>query len=137
MQSNPWKIGSPQLPAQLRWRHLPAHQKESHLSQFRFRFEPGYRITFIRALVIIVVVGYIAAFLLGLMIFAFLGVVTLTLQKLGWLDATILATHKAKLDGDIFLYVALPLLGLSALLLSFALSAVFRWLSRSSPSQRS
>jgi hypothetical protein len=62
------------------------------------------------------------------MTFAFIGIIVFGLQKLGSLDAAIFTAHKNQIDGDIFIYVALPVLGLLAVLLSFLLSRFFRWL---------
>ena len=96
------------------------------MSLFTFKFEAGHRITFIRALFITAGAIYVSCFLFGLMTFAFIGMTIVGLQKLRLIDVAFLANYKDKLDGDMFLAVGIPLLGLLVVLLSFAVSKFFK-----------
>lgn len=97
--------------------------------EFRFKFEPGHRITFLRAMMIMLGAAYVGCFIAGLMCFSFIAGIGIGLDKLGFLDFRgLVSPYMGYMNSDVILVVGIPGLGLLAFLISFAVGELFAWL---------
>jgi hypothetical protein len=91
------------------------------VSDFRFKFEPGHRITFLRAMVIMLGAAYVGCFIAGLMCISLIALIGIGLDKLGFLDFwAVVSPYAVYMNGDVILAFGISGLGLLAFLILFA-----------------
>jgi hypothetical protein len=64
----------------------PSMKAGCMVSDFRFKFELGQKITFLRAMIIMLGVAYVGCFMAGLMCISLIALIGIGLDKLGFLD---------------------------------------------------